>query len=256
MFNRILAVANTVVISNYRNRAIFSLFIIGAGLLLFIPVIGEMAIGSQDKFIQDAGFFVINIMSLVGIMYMGANTISQEFKGKVVYNVLSRVISRTEFLVGKWLGNLVVVSLVFWAMSLIYILEIAILLKVFSELHIIAIWFMYNEIIILTSISILFATFTNPILHSFFLVAISICCHFLSDIWVFAMNIKSDFLSILLKIIYYSLPNLENLNFRAHAIYGVKIPIQSITLSQIICAMWTLGFLTLATYIFERRKLL
>ncbi len=75
---------------------IFSLFSIYASLL-----VGIMAVDQEFRVLTDFGLGLMELMAFVYIVYVSAISITDEFKLKTIYLVLSRPVPRSAYLLGR-----------------------------------------------------------------------------------------------------------------------------------------------------------
>jgi hypothetical protein len=114
----------------------------------------------------------------------------------------------------------------------------------------------FFESLILLSISLVFSTFTTPILATLCTFAFYIIGHFS---WTFKM-ISGRSLDAEASIFWYAfyliLPNLERFNIRAEVVHSVYIePFYQIFIPMIYSLLYSLFLLLLASVIFERKDL-
>lgn len=232
-------------------------FLAGFGILLMLSsiVLGQMAVGGQERVVQNLGFWILGIWGLMAVIYLGSGIIKREIKQKTIYLVLSRPMNRVIFVLGKYVGILFVL------LSLFLMLSVALLLLLrfhgipIQFQHLIAFAFILGEWFLLGGLSLFFASFTSPVLHNFFLVGVTFLGHWSNDLRLFAENAESLFLSRFLMGIYFVLPNLEALNFREYAIYDQDVNMTLIWQAAAVMLFWILTAVTAANIVFARRKL-
>lgn len=240
-----------------RDRLLHILVGSGAVLMVFSQILGEMAVGGRERVIQNMGFWVLGMWGLLAIMYMGSNILKREIQRKTVYMVLSRPVTRPTFLIGKYVGMLIVLFNMFVLLTFVWLVMLQFNAIPFSSQHAWALTFIFGEWVLLAAISLFFSSFTSPILHNFFLVGISFLGHWSSDLRILADQIKNPvWIKHVLQSIYYVLPNLEALNFRGEALYNSYIDPGLIGQGALVWLCWTGTILVAANLIFLQRKLL
>jgi ABC-type transport system involved in multi-copper enzyme maturation permease subunit len=239
-----------------RDRLLHLLAASGILLIFSALVLGEMAIGERQRVIQNCGLFVIGLWGLVTVIYTGSNILKREIRQKTIYMVLSRPVTRPVFLIGKFFGSVSVLFSLFCVLAAAWL----ILLQLFSVplrwTHLISLAFIFGEWVLLAALSLFFASFTSPILHNFFLIGLTFLGHWSNDLYIFSENTHSQGLKILLKCIFYILPNLEALNFREAALYNLTVSNALLAEGAIVLLGWTLSALFAANLIFMKRKLI
>ena len=98
-----------------RNRAIygisiFALLLLGANLL-----ISNMIMQDVGKVAVDMALSTVSFAGLLLVLFVGINLMAKDLDKKTIYMVLSRPISRPQYIVGKFFGMviLLLVTLIF-----------------------------------------------------------------------------------------------------------------------------------------------
>ncbi len=239
-----------------RDRLVQLLVGFGFALMLVSLAFGEMAVGGGHRILQSMGFWIMGIWGLLAVLYLGSNVIRNELQRKTVYLVLSRPINRTVFLIGKFIGMILVLLTTFALLSLGWLVLLQLFGVAIGGMHFIALIFIFAEWVLLAALSLFFASFTSPILHNFFLVGITFLGHWSNDLRLFSENAKSVVMANFLKVIYHILPNLESLNFREAALYDETVAAGLIWQGAGVLILWMALFLVAANLVFVRRRLL
>ncbi len=230
----------------------------GSGILLIFSalVLGEMAVGERGRVLQNSGFFVIGLWGLVTVIYIGSNILKREIRQKTIYMVLSRPVTRPVFLIGKFFGTVSVLFCLFCILVAAWMFLLQLFSVPIRTQHMISLFFIFGEWMLLAALSLFFASFTSPILHNFFLIGITFLGHWSNDLYIFSQNTQALWLKTLLKSIYYILPNLEALNFREMALYNQHVANSMLAEGALVLLGWIVCALFAANVIFMKRKLL
>lgn len=239
-----------------RDRLI--LMLVGSGVLLMLVslVFGQMAVGGQARVLQDMGFWVIGMWGLIAVLYLGSGIIKHELQRKTVYLVLSRPVGRATFLMGKYFGMALVLMTAFVLLSAAWLVVLFSTGTSVNATHFWALGFIFGEWMLLSAISLFFASFTSPMLHNFFLVSVSFLGHWSNELKIFADNARTETLRFVLNALYHLLPNLESLNFREAAVYNDVVSQAVIWQGALVLLGWTATALVAANLIFMQRRLL
>lgn len=239
-----------------RDRLI--LMLVGSGVLMMMVslVFGQMAVGGQDRVVQDMGYWIMGMWGLIAVLYLGSGIIKHELQRKTVYLVLSRPVDRPTFMLGKFFGMVLVLASAFALLAAAWLLLAASRGISLTAAHFWALGFIFGEWMLLAALSLFFASFTSPLLHNFFLISVAFLGHWSNELKIFADNAKTDTLKFLLNALYYLLPNLEALNFREAALYNDVIGQTVIWQGALVLFGWTATALIAANLIFMRRRLL
>ena len=118
-----------------------------------------------------------------------------------------------------------------------------------------ALGFIFGEWMLLAAFSLFFASFTSPLLHNFFLIGITFLGHWSNDLRLFAENTANLWLNNILMGLFYTLPNLEALNFREAALYDQMVRFSLILQGAGVLLAWSMTAFVAANLIFHKRKL-
>ncbi len=81
-----------------------------------------MSPGEQKKFLLDYGVGFTVILTLITAIFLGTSLIPPEIERRTIFTILSKPVTRLEFLIGKYLGLLITLAFNLLVMSAIFIL--------------------------------------------------------------------------------------------------------------------------------------
>ncbi|GBC60381.1 ABC transporter permease [Desulfonema ishimotonii] len=256
LISQIWALALNVWREASRDRLVHILASGGVLLMFFSLVLGELSVGGQLRIVQTTGFLILGMWGLLAVIYLGSEVLKREIQRKTVYLVLSRPVSRSTFLAGKFFGMLLVLATLYCLLACSWLIMLKFKAIPVTHSHFWALLFIWGEWILLAALSLFFASFTSPLLHNFFLISIYFFGHWSSDLKIFSENAENLWLKKFLILLYYALPNLEALNFRAAALYSEPVSMALLAEAVLVLTCWIATALMAANYLFIRRKLL
>lgn len=113
-----------IALTTYREivrRFQFWLLILAAAVLLvlfdFIPYFTQ---GEDIKMVKDQGLAVIMIAGLLVGIFAASGSIADEIEGKTAITLLSKPVHRRDFIIGKFLGIMAAVGLLFVVLGLVF----------------------------------------------------------------------------------------------------------------------------------------
>jgi len=89
-------------------------------LLLFI-IIPYNTFGEDDKVLKDSGMTLIMVLCIIQAIWAASTSISDEIEGRTALTVLSKPIGRRAFIIGKYLGILWTVMVMFVILGTVFI---------------------------------------------------------------------------------------------------------------------------------------
>ncbi|MGA1843760.1 MAG: ABC transporter permease [bacterium] len=230
------------------NLLIFALLIIGGS-----TIIGNLTIGQGDKVITDIGLASISIFGVLIAIFVGIGLVYKEIDRKTIYNILSKPIRKSEFLLGKYMGLLMtlainVVLMIMGLMITLYFMSGTIAWHILP-----AVGLIFLELMLVTSVAILFSTFSTPTLSTIFTLSIYVIGHLTGDLVRLGENTESNLIKGVTKLFYYLLPNLENFNIRTQVVHNLAVS-SGYYWRALAYAFLYLGIIVLiALYVFARR---
>jgi len=205
-----------------RDRILYSLLVFAVLMIGLSYFLSELSVGDFERIVIDFGLTCVHIFGAIISIFIGITLVSKEIEKKTIYSIVSKPVSRIEFVLGKFLGLSLTVLVTTFLMSLFSF--IVVLLQSgnmrFSLFFVSGM--IYLELLLLIAIAILFSSFTTPTLSAIFALSFFFLGHLSPQLKFFGMKAKSNFLKYAALSIYYLLPNLENFNFKNSVLYGIS----------------------------------
>lgn len=218
-------------------------------------VLSPLAVGAQQKIVVDIGLGSISIFGVLMIVLLGAGSFHQEKERGILKTLLVRPITRADYILGKYSGTVLTVVMVMALMSAVYLGFMALSGAPFSANVFWALYLSFLEAAVITSVLTLFASFSSPVLSSFFTICVAVSGHLSKDLLEFAERFGGPVLQTVAKLGFYTLPNLALFNVRSEAVHGLPLPNGFIVSVTIYAAFYTSVLLFLSALLFRRREI-
>ncbi len=166
--NRIGAIAWNTFREAVRNKILYSLLFFAVLLIVSALALGNLTLHEEVRTIRDVGLFGIDIFGVIIAIFVGVNLLYKELDLKTVYTILPKPLWRWEFVLGKWLGMLLTLSVQMAVMGLVLGLILALEGARFDVPMVKAVWLLFVNVMLVTSIAVLFSAFSSPFLSGFF----------------------------------------------------------------------------------------
>jgi ABC-type transport system involved in multi-copper enzyme maturation permease subunit len=240
-----------------RDRMLHLLGAAVTGFVLFSWVLGWLNPEEDDqaRTLVDFGLAGVNLFGLLMAVLMGSSLLRREMERRTLYTVLSREVTRTQFVAGKYLGLLGVFAAGLCIVALVMILYFSVFGAMRGLPLLAAVYGNLLEISVLTAASVLFGAFTTPALAAIGTVSLYMVGHKTETLLEYLGMSRNEALEVPLKALYYSFPNLTNFNYRLAASYGDAVPAETLGLATAYALVWTVILLGLAAAAFRRREL-
>lgn len=238
-----------------RSRIFYILTAFAVAMLLFSSVMGMLTIGSRAKIILDLGLTITSFITVMTAIFVGIGLVFTEVEKKTIYNVLSKPLGRTHFLLGRYLGLMAVLAVNLAAMMAL----LSLLLLVFGGFTVglfAAGAFIYLELAVLTAIALFFSSLTSPVVSAICTLAFYLVGHTSSAfLETLAPRLTSPAAKRLAEWLFHLLPDLTMLSITDLVAYGLPVPGAFVLRAVLYAFVLVALLLTAACLAFSRRDL-
>ena len=231
------------------------LLIIFSVLVIVVSVFLEpFALGEAPKILRDFGLAAASLFGVLIVIIIGSTLIHKDIEKRTIYTVITKPVKRSEIIIGKFLGLLLLIAILQCAMIVIHQLVIFIYEGAFDLPLFITIPFSLLEIMILLGILLLFSSFSSPTISAIMGIIFFVIGHASPDLKLFADQVNVAILKYLAYGFYYILPNLENFNLRIDLVYKLPIHLDQLLFSICYGLIYTIFLLYLSIIVFEKKE--
>jgi ABC-type transport system involved in multi-copper enzyme maturation permease subunit len=180
--------------------------------------------------------------------------------------VLTKPVSRGQFVLGKYCGLVMTLVVNLSAMALAYYMVLwyfdattvayaktAWPRPATDPMLMVAVLLTLAELMVVTAIALFFSTFSSPLLSALLTVGLWVTGHFNADLRNFERVLDFPPVVLLARALYYLLPNLAPFNIRAEVVHGAAVSASHVVLTLVYAAVYIATLLTAAVAIFRRR---
>ena len=226
----------------------FSFLMIASGVLLATLSYVEM-----DEILQDMGMSAIRFFSAGIATFVGIGLIYNEVDRRTIFTILSKPVSRSEFLLGKWAGLTFTVWLQLALMALAFAVVSGLAGAPLSSDHFLAIALIGLELMVLVAIATLFSAFTTPMLAALFTLGFWMIGHLTRDLHALSQQSDLEGVAAAGSWVFQLLPDFEVFNKTLEAVHGLPIGAGEVSLAIVYAVGYTGCTLLLGSMIFSRR---
>lgn len=256
-WRRIVAIAGNAFREAVRDRVLYNLVLFVLLLTVCAIFIGELSGGEARKIIVDLGLSAMLLFGVFISIFVGVGLVYKEIERRTVYAILAKPVGRGEFLVGKYLGlclTLLVNVAVMGAGVSLALIYVAHGLDPLAFQIWPAVLLIYVELMILTSVALLFSSFSTPALSALLTFFVFIIGHFSADLESLANSMGSTGARVFFRALYYLLPNLANYSFITPVAHGQTPAVGNVVAAVLYALAYISVILAAATLIFRRRN--
>jgi len=151
-----------------RERVLYVVVLFAGLLVTSSAVLTPLAPGAQRKVVIDFGLASIDLLGVLVILLSGASLIRREMDRRSLDVLLSKPLTRLEYLLGKCLGLVGTLFILIAAMLGLFVLVMELTGFGFELRYLYAVLGSALTVIVVASIVLLFSTFTSPTLAALF----------------------------------------------------------------------------------------
>jgi ABC-type transport system involved in multi-copper enzyme maturation permease subunit len=234
------------------NLIAFALLLSGAAIL-----VGQISIDIEKLVVINLGLTAVSLFGVVIAIFIGIGLVSKEIEKRTLYTVLSRPVRRWEFIVGKFFGlaGTLVVNTFFMAVGVFAaLLYVSHKFVRADALILVALYFIVLEFLIVCSLSLLFSSFSTPLLSAVFAFSFFVVGSFAEDLRGFARMAHGVTRWLALGAAYL-VPNFSALNVIGSIAHEQPVAAQLILQNTLYALFYAAMVLSAAVLVFERRNL-
>lgn len=250
---RIWTIAMNTVREAIRNKLLYTLLFFAVLLICAGVLLSTLSYVESERILQDVGLAAIRLFGVAIAIFVGVGLIYKEVDRRTVYTILSKPLSRSEFLLGKYVGLVVTIWMQMGIMVAAFAL-VSLLTDAPLEVgHAAAFALTAVELALMVAIATFFSAFTTPMLASLFSTGIWVVGNLTRDLR--DIGARSDVESVRSATVWLHrlLPDLESFNLTIEAVHGLPITASDVWLPLCYGAGYVGIVLVCAVGIFERR---
>lgn len=234
---RARAIAVNVIKEAIRQKIIYITVLFTFLLFAIEPMIPSFKVGLRVQLFGDIALGVAYLAIAVIAVAISVNQVPKEIEQRTIYNILSKPVRRADFLIGKYLGILVVLGACGALMGLaifgfIYAYFEKVAYGIFQGIAM-----MFLEAALISAFAILVSTLASPTVNVFACI-----------LFYFVGHVKGGTLK-------YILPSLENFNVNEIVARGIVLKANFVLESLLYALAYIAVFLMIASFSLARKEL-
>jgi ABC-type transport system involved in multi-copper enzyme maturation permease subunit len=238
-----------------RDRLMIGLMVAGAAILLILAFMAPMALGAREKSFHDLGLAWIHLSGFLILILLGAWSIQRERERGIWLSVLTRPVSRFEYLIGRLLGLLGTLCIMVVASAAIYA-AIGFLTGVPPLPGLpAAMLYIFLELSLLAGIILLLSCVSGFSMTVFISLALFMAGHLSGDLLRMVNHTENGALLILMKSLRWILPHLEMFRIRGDLVAGYSPDLPMIMKALTYAGCYLTALFIISHAIFVRREI-
>ncbi|MCG2795836.1 MAG: ABC transporter permease [Actinomycetia bacterium] len=220
--------AMTVVRDTARKKIFYVVLLFGLAVVSISPLIPTFELGSQARFLRDISLSLTSLFGVVLAIILSINQVPGDVGKRTIYNILSKPVSRLQYLAGKYLGILITLAIILLVMGLEILILIYARLQVFSPVIFQGVFAVFLESAIMAAFCLALSTFATVPVNAFATIIFYFICHVKTGFLHGKLidEASGGLVKVVSWVFYYIIPNLENFNLSEQVGYagGVSWP--------------------------------
>lgn len=252
-----------------RNRAIYGISLFALMLLGLNLFVANMAPHDVGKVAVDMALSTVSFSGLLIVLFVGINLMAKDLDRRTIYMVLSKPISRQEYIFGKFFGMVLLLFFTIICISIFACLCLFILKSGYADyfprfswgLVFLGLFFIMLTLTLLSALSFLFASFSSTSFITLVLTIISyLIGQSLSDIKALIESAQitgqavSPITVKVVQVVYYIFPNLSFFDIKLQVAHGLSVPTSTIFWTILYGLVYTALAITAASLIFRKKE--
>jgi ABC-type transport system involved in multi-copper enzyme maturation permease subunit len=165
---KIFAIARNTFREAVRDRILYGFLFFAVCLILFSLVIGQLSLNEEIRATIDIGLAGISFFSVLMAIFLGITLLHKEIEKRTLYTVLSRPISRSAYVLGKFLGLVATMVVQIALMTAVWCAVLEVQGGSFTAGIAAALVLVSAETVFMVALAMFFTSFSSPFLSGLF----------------------------------------------------------------------------------------
>jgi ABC-type transport system involved in multi-copper enzyme maturation permease subunit len=251
----ILIIAKNTLKLEVRDKILYGIIVFGLLYIFFTLFLADLVL-KEPTMVKAFGLTGIYFFNAIIALFLGTTSFFKDVDRKVVYFILSKPVSRAQFLLGKFFGLCMVLLLTSGILAVAYEVVTVYKLGIFDWIGLVAILMQFLEMALFLAFAIFVSTFASSLLSIVYTSGVFFLGHIVSQLVTDAKQIGIGGIRLwLVEVLYYIFPNLEKFDARDFAIHVVPVPWISFMYAVVYAAVYIVLLLAAAIWIFDRKEI-
>src|SRR5258707_5004147 len=241
-----------------RDRVLYNLVFFALLMMAAAIIVGQISIGIESIVVVSLGLSAISVIGLLIAIFIGVGLVYKEMDKRTLYALLAKPVRRWEFLLGKFGGLVLTLTVNTAAMAAgLFLVLWYVKHSLASEdsAVLVAVYFILLKLALVVALAMLFSCFTTPLLSILFTAGLYISGLFVQEMRTFHSLTPKPALEAIMRRLSYLLPNFQNFDVMASAAHGRAVPASLILENTIYTVVYCAIVLLTAAAVFLRRDL-
>jgi ABC-type transport system involved in multi-copper enzyme maturation permease subunit len=247
-----------------RDRVLYNLLFFALLMIAAAILVGQISIGIEQVVIVSLGLSAISFIGLLIAIFIGVGLVYKEMDKRTLYALLAKPVRRWEFVLGKYAGLVLTLTVNAAAMA------VALFLAMLYVKHtvpggstggagyasvLVAVYFIVLKLALVVALALLFSAATTPLLSILYTSGLYIAGNFIQQMRTVRTDLMNLVVAKVMRWLSYVLPNFGNFDVVGAAAHGRSVPAELIWQNTMYAALYCAIVLVAAAMVFSRRNL-
>jgi ABC-type transport system involved in multi-copper enzyme maturation permease subunit len=251
-----LAIAANVIRDAARKKLFYVVFLFAIAIIALAPILPNFDLGARASFLRDISLSLTSLFGVVLAVILSVGQVPSEVDKRTIYNILSKPVSRAQYLVGKYLGILATLGMILFVVAIEIMILLAVRVNVFSPVILEGVFAVWLEAAVIAAFCLMVSTFASVPINVFLAILFYFICHMKTG-YLYQKMVTSahGFVKVLTGAVYYAIPNLENFNLSQKVGYGGGSSALDMLRITGYAALWAVILMLIGFLVFRRKDL-
>lgn len=235
-----------------RNKVSVVVIAFTIALLFSSTLVAETTVFTMQRVLTDFGQGMMALTLVLLAIFLAGSQLTREIERKTVFLVVSKPVPRAVFLLGRFAGTVLTLTVLLGAMTAVFFLQVKLYGLSLHGYHLWAAFGLWLELVTVCSLGFFFASFTGQLTASTVTLGLYLAGHLANDMYALSERAQG-LVQLLARAAYYLLPNLSRVNYRTLAAYEQAPKLQEATTSSLYVLAYCGLLLCAAVLLFQKR---
>lgn len=252
-----VAIAHAGLLVALRNRVLLLVVLLSMLLVAASVAAASVSIFERSRIILDLGLAATSIMGSLSAIGLSIMAINGDVRNRTAYTLLVRPLSRWAFVLGKYLGVAMTVTLLTTVLWLTTALTVWGFGGSVPPAFFASLWLLWLEVWLVASVASAFSCLSQPVMAGIFSIGTIVGGQFTQDMVSLSEQLTRDnneTYAHLLQLAQLLLPNLQSLSLRSEAANALPVPTDYLAYASLYALLYTTAALSAAMWLFGRKR--
>ncbi|MCX5773667.1 MAG: ABC transporter permease subunit [Fusobacteria bacterium] len=247
------AILKFTLIENISNKLFKGFIAFTVLIIIGIFIFKGLALYSQNDVVIGMGQLAIEFFLLLIAIFASSTQYFKDKKEKSIYLILTKPVSKSQYIVGKTLGIMALIAIDIVIMGAILTFVLLITGAHLTGIYYLTYLYMFYKLAIIITIGILFSVISDSMVTSnIFTILVYMIAYGVYELPLLAKQVGGGAFNYVFMLLYYILPNYYSLTIRDALLPSVSLHIFSTTCYSI---AYCVIIMVIASLIFQRKEL-